>query len=118
MIDAYICDFIRTPFGRYAGVLSSVRADDLASHPLRMLIARYPHLDLEAIDDVILGCANQAGEDNRNLARIAMTAVNALETRGGRRAIATMCIGIGQGIAMLIENFDVIHCRYGCPCEW
>jgi acetyl-CoA acyltransferase len=72
MAEAYICDFVRTPIGRYAGALRDVRADDLAAHPLRVLMARYPDLDWEAVDDVILGCANQAGEDNRNIARMAL----------------------------------------------
>ena len=72
MAEAFICDFVRTPIGRYAGALRDIRADDLAAHPLRALMARYPHLDWEAVDDVILGCANQAGEDNRNIARMAL----------------------------------------------
>jgi len=71
MTDAFICDAVRTPVGRYGGVLSSVRADDLAAIPMAALIARNPSLDPKAIDDVFLGCANQAGEDNRNVARMA-----------------------------------------------
>ncbi len=65
MRDAFICDGIRTPIGRYGGALASVRADDLAAIPLRELLSRNPGLDPAAIDDVIFGCANQAGEDNR-----------------------------------------------------
>ncbi|CAO3439426.1 3-oxoadipyl-CoA thiolase [Azospirillum doebereinerae] len=72
MTDAFLCDAVRTPIGRYAGALSSVRADDLAAIPLKALLSRNPGLDPEAIDDVILGCANQAGEDNRNIARMAV----------------------------------------------
>jgi acetyl-CoA acyltransferase len=68
---AFICDAIRTPFGRYAGALSSVRADDLGAVPLKALMARNPQVDWGAITDVIYGCANQAGEDNRNVARMA-----------------------------------------------
>ncbi len=68
---AYICDAIRTPFGRYGGALSSVRTDDLGALPIKALIARNPGVDWEAIGDVIYGCANQAGEDNRNVARMA-----------------------------------------------
>ncbi len=68
---AFICDGTRTPFGRYGGALSSVRTDDLAALPLRALMARHARLDWEAIDDVIYGCANQAGEDNRNVAHMA-----------------------------------------------
>ncbi|HKD46835.1 MAG TPA: 3-oxoadipyl-CoA thiolase [Rhizomicrobium sp.] len=71
MAYAYICDGIRTPIGRYNGALAKIRADDLAALPLKALIARYKNLDLELIDEVILGCANQAGEDNRNVARMA-----------------------------------------------
>ncbi|NCT83666.1 MAG: 3-oxoadipyl-CoA thiolase [Comamonadaceae bacterium] len=67
---AYLCDALRTPFGRYGGSLSSVRADDLGAVPLRALMARHPQLDWEAVDDVLYGCANQAGEDNRNVARM------------------------------------------------
>jgi len=69
--EVFICDAIRTPVGKYGGVLSSVRTDDLATIPLKALVDRNPELDLEAIDDVILGCTNQAGEDNRNVARMA-----------------------------------------------
>ncbi|RZI80909.1 MAG: 3-oxoadipyl-CoA thiolase [Rubrivivax sp.] len=69
--DAFICDGLRTPFGRYGGALSSVRTDDLAAVPLRALLARNPGLDPALIDDVLYGCANQAGEDNRNVARMA-----------------------------------------------
>jgi 3-oxoadipyl-CoA thiolase len=71
MTDALICDAIRTPIGRYGGVLSGVRTDDLAAVPLAALVARNPSVDWQAVDDVVLGCANQAGEDNRNLARMA-----------------------------------------------
>lgn len=71
MSEAYVCYNIRTPFGRLNGSLAKVRADDLAAIPLRALAAHYPRLDLAAIDDVLLGCANQAGEDNRNVARMA-----------------------------------------------
>ena len=72
MADAYICDYIRTPIGRFGGALSSVRADDLGAIPLKALAERNPDLDLEAVADVIYGCANQAGEDNRNVARMSL----------------------------------------------
>ncbi|WP_242120477.1 3-oxoadipyl-CoA thiolase [Sphingomonas lacusdianchii] len=72
MPDAYICDAIRTPIGRLNGSLSSIRADDLAAIPLRALMERNPDVDWDAVDDVLLGCANQAGEDNRNVARMAV----------------------------------------------
>jgi acetyl-CoA acyltransferase len=70
--DAYICDAIRTPIGRYGGALASVRADDLAAIPLAALVSRNAKVDWGALDDVIFGCANQAGEDNRNVARMAL----------------------------------------------
>jgi acetyl-CoA acyltransferase len=72
MTSAYICDAIRTPFGRYGGALSSVRTDDLAAIPIKTLVERNPAVDWSALDDVIYGCANQAGEDNRNVARMAL----------------------------------------------
>jgi acetyl-CoA acyltransferase len=71
MTEAYIVDAVRTPFGRYAGALSGVRTDDLAALPIRELVRRHAGLDWAAIDDVVYGCANQAGEDNRNVARMA-----------------------------------------------
>jgi acetyl-CoA acyltransferase len=71
MNDAFICDAIRTPFGRYGGALKDVRADDLGAVPIKALIERNPGVDWRALDDVIYGCANQAGEDNRNVARMA-----------------------------------------------
>ncbi|AXQ94789.1 3-oxoadipyl-CoA thiolase [Cereibacter azotoformans] len=70
MTEVFICDYIRTPIGRYGGVLSSVRADDLGAVPLKALMARNGAVDWEAVDDVIFGCANQAGDDNRNVARM------------------------------------------------
>jgi acetyl-CoA acyltransferase len=71
MNDAFICDAIRTPFGRYGGVLKDVRADDLGAVPIKALIERNPGVDWRALGDMIYGCANQAGEDNRNVARMA-----------------------------------------------
>jgi 3-oxoadipyl-CoA thiolase len=71
IIPAFICDAIRTPFGRYGGMLSTLRADDLAAMPLAALMVRNPGVDWEQLNDVLLGCANQAGEDNRNVARMA-----------------------------------------------
>ena len=69
---AFICAALRTPIGRYGGALAAVRPDDLAAIPMRRLLADNPRLDAAAIDDVVLGCANQAGEDNRNVARMAL----------------------------------------------
>ncbi len=72
MNDAFICDAVRTPFGRYGGALAPIRTDDLAALPLRALMDRNPAVDWQTVDDVIFGCANQAGEDNRNVARMAL----------------------------------------------
>ena len=72
MNEVYLCDGVRTPFGRYGGALSSVRVDDLAALPLKALIERNANVDWAALDDVYYGCANQAGEDNRNVARMAV----------------------------------------------
>ncbi len=72
MTEAFICDYIRTPIGRFGGALSSVRADDLGAIPLKALMARNTSVDWAAVDDVIFGCANQAGEDNRNVARMSL----------------------------------------------
>jgi 3-oxoadipyl-CoA thiolase len=72
MNDVFICDAVRTPFGRYGGALATIRTDDLAAIPLRALVNRNPGVDWGAVDDVIFGCANQAGEDNRNVARMAL----------------------------------------------
>ncbi|MCW5596676.1 MAG: 3-oxoadipyl-CoA thiolase [Rhodocyclaceae bacterium] len=71
MKEAFICDAVRTPIGRYGGALAPIRADDLAALPIKALMARHPGLDWSAVDDLIYGCANQAGEDNRNVARMA-----------------------------------------------
>jgi 3-oxoadipyl-CoA thiolase len=70
--DVFLCDAVRTPIGRYAGALAKVRTDDLAAVPLRALMTRNPKVDWEKLDDVFFGCANQAGEDNRNVARMAL----------------------------------------------
>src|SRR5882757_6984279 len=83
MTEAFICDYVRTPIGRYAGALSSVRADDLAAIPIKALIDRNRQVDWSEVDDVILGCANQAGEDNRNLARMAGLLAGLPDSSGG-----------------------------------
>src|SRR5580765_8663115 len=72
MAEAFICDAVRTPIGRYAGSLAKVRTDDLAAVPLRALVARNAKVDWSKVDEVYFGCANQAGEDNRNVARMAL----------------------------------------------
>jgi len=83
MTNAFICDAVRTPIGRYGGALSSIRADDLAAIPIRALVERNPGVDWGELDDVILGCANQAGEDNRNLARMAALLAGLPDSSGG-----------------------------------
>jgi 3-oxoadipyl-CoA thiolase len=83
MTEAFICDAARTPIGRYGGSLAQVRADDLAAIPIRALKERNPQVDWDEIDDVILGCANQAGEDNRNLARMAALLAGLPDKSGG-----------------------------------
>ncbi len=111
MTDAWICDAVRTPIGRYGGALSAVRADDLGAVPLRALLERQPSLDPAAIDDVVYGCANQAGEDNRNVARMAVllaglpptvpaATVNRL-CGSGMNAIANLADAIRSGGARL-----------------
>ena len=83
MNEAFICDAVRTPIGRYGGALAGVRADDLAAIPMRALLARNPKLDPAAIEEVLYGCANQAGEDNRNVARMALLLAGLPETVPG-----------------------------------
>lgn len=90
MADAFLCDAIRTPIGRFGGALAAVRADDLAALPIKALIERNPGVDWRAVDDVILGCANQAGEDNRNVARMA-TLLAALPKEVSGSTINRLC---------------------------
>ena len=71
--EVFLCDAVRTPIGRYGGALAKVRTDDLAAIPIRALIKRHPNIDWSALDEVVLGCANQAGEDNRNVAHRRLT---------------------------------------------
>ncbi|SFK05469.1 3-oxoadipyl-CoA thiolase [Celeribacter neptunius] len=104
MTDVYICDYIRTPVGRYGGALSSVRADDLGAIPLKALAERNPSMDLAAIDDVIFGCANQAGEDNRNVARMSLLLAGYPETVSG----TTMNRLCGSGMDAIIAGARAI----------
>lgn len=112
MRDAYICDYIRTPIGRFGGALATVRADDLGAIPLKALIERNAAVDWEAVDDVIFGCANQAGEDNRNVARMSLllaglpvsvsgTTINRL-CGSGMDAVITAARAIRSGEAELM----------------
>ena len=115
---AYICDAVRTPFGRYGGALSGVRADDLAAITLRALIDRHPSLDWSRVDDVVLGCANQAGEDNRNVARMAVLLAGLPETVPGTTvnrlcgssldavAIAARAIASGEASLMIAGGVE------------
>jgi 3-oxoadipyl-CoA thiolase len=112
MTDAFICDAVRTPFGRYGGALSSVRSDDLGAIPIKALMARNPKVDWQAVEDVIYGCANQAGEDNRNVARMsALLAGLPLQVPGvtvnrlcgsGLDALGTAARAIKSGEAQLM----------------
>jgi 3-oxoadipyl-CoA thiolase len=110
--EAFVCDAVRTPIGRYGGALAQVRADDLAAIPIRELVRRNPKVDWNALDEVILGCANQAGEDNRNVARMALllaglpecvagTTVNRL-CGSGMDAIGTAARAVRCGEAELV----------------
>src|SRR5438067_3994412 len=83
MAEAFICDAARTPIGRYAGALAKVRADDLAAVPIKALVKRNPEVDWAALDEVYLGCANQAGEDNRNVARMTLLLAGLPDSVGG-----------------------------------
>ncbi|WP_254022281.1 3-oxoadipyl-CoA thiolase [Mesorhizobium escarrei] len=98
MSEAFICSFVRTPIGRYGGALSPVRADDLGAIPLKALLERYPGVDFEAVDDVVFGCANQAGEDNRNVARMSLLLAGLPHTVSGT-TINRLC---GSGMEALI----------------
>lgn len=109
MAEAYICAFVRTPIGRYAGALSSLRADDLGTLPLRALIERFPKIDFEAIDDVIFGCANQAGEDNRNVARMSLLLAGLPATISGT-TINRLC---GSGMDAVITAARAIKSGEG-----
>src|SRR4051812_42784033 len=83
MTSAFLCDGVRTPFGRYGGALSGLRTDDLAALPIQSLMARHSSVDWARLDDVVYGCANQAGEDNRNVARMALLLAGLPETVPG-----------------------------------
>ena len=109
MTEAFICDAVRTPIGRYGGSLSSLRTDDLAAHPIRALRDRHPALDWDRIDDVILGCANQAGEDNRNLARMA-SLLAGLPVAVPGTTINRLC---GSGMDAVLTAARTIKCGEG-----
>ena len=125
MRDVFICDAIRTPIGRFGGGLSTVRADDLAALPIKALIERNPSVDWTAVDEVFLGCANQAGEDNRNVARMALLLAGLPDSipgvtlnrlcASGMDAIGTAFRAIASGemelaIAGGVESMSTWHC--------
>jgi 3-oxoadipyl-CoA thiolase len=106
MSEAFLCDAVRTPFGRYGGALSGVRADELAAAPIKALLARNPYLGAKAADDVILGCANQAGEDNRNVARMAaLLAGLPVEVPGV--TVNRLC---GSGMEAIVQAARAVRC--------
>ncbi|MCC7427463.1 MAG: 3-oxoadipyl-CoA thiolase [Alphaproteobacteria bacterium] len=109
MMDAFICDYVRTPIGRFAGSLSSVRPDDLGAVPLKALMARNQKCDWAALDDVIYGCANQAGEDNRNVARMSLLLAGMPETVPGA-TVNRLC---GSGMEAIIMAARAIKAGEG-----
>ena len=106
MTEAYLCDAIRTPIGRYGGSLATVRSDDLAALPIKALMQRHPEVDWAALDDVIYGCANQAGEDNRNVARMAALLAG-LPTSAPGATINRLC---GSGLDAVGTAARAIKC--------
>lgn len=106
MADAYIVDAVRTPFGRLRGALSGIRTDDLAALPIRELVRRHPQIDSMAIDDVMLGCANQAGEDNRNVARMALLLAGMPDSVPGV-TVNRLC---GSGLEAVAQAARAIRC--------
>ncbi len=106
MTEAFVCDAVRTPIGRFGGALASVRTDDLAAHPIQALMARNPALDWAALDDVYYGCANQAGEDNRNVARMAGLIAGLPESVPGT-TVNRLC---GSGLEAVTQAARAIRC--------
>ena len=108
-MDAYICDGVRTPFGRYGGALADVRTDDLAAHALRALLARHEPGVAAGLDDVVLGCANQAGEDNRNVARMALLLAGVAQSVPGI-TVNRLC---ASGLEAVVHAARAIRCGDG-----
>ena len=118
MKDAFIVDAVRTPIGSFGGTLAPVRADDLAAHVLRELVKRHPSLDPATIDDVILGCANQAGEDNRNVARMALLLAGLPITVPGETVNRLCASGMGAVVnAGLTPRAPETHVRVVTPTD-
>jgi acetyl-CoA acetyltransferase len=112
MSDAFICDAVRTPIGRYGGGLSTIRCDDLAAIPIKALVERNPKLDAARIEDVIYGCANQAGEDNRNVARMAGLLAGLPEEVAGV-TVNRLC---GSGIQSIISAAHAVMVGEASTC--
>src|SRR3989442_13677403 len=115
METAYICDAVRTPFGRYGGTLASIRTDDLAAIPIRALVGRNAGVDWNAVDDVVYGCANQAGEDNRNVARMALLLAGLPKEMPGttvNRLCGSSLDGVATGAGRdKINEGGLVNCR-------
>jgi acetyl-CoA acyltransferase len=109
MTRVFVCDYIRSPIGRYGGALAAMRADDLATHPVQALMARHPRLDWGALDQVVMGAANQAGEDNRNLARMVVL-LSGLPESVPAHTINRLC---ASGMDALIAGARQIQCGEG-----
>src|SRR5262249_17281527 len=105
--DVFVCDAVRTPIGRYGRVLGQVRTDDLAAIPIRALIKRHPDVDWSALDEVVLGCANQAGEDNRNVARMALLLAGLPDSVPGL-TVNRLC---ASGLNAIRDAARAIRCR-------
>src|SRR5579862_842216 len=105
MGDVFICDAVRTPIGRFGGSLAKVRADDLAAAPIKALMAKHPNLEWSAVDDVVFGCANQAGEDNRNVARMALLLAGIPSSVPGR-TVNRLC---GSGLQAVLDAAATIR---------
>jgi len=115
MQEVFIVDAVRTPIGKYGGALASVRPDDLLAHVIKALVQRNPSLSLDAIEDVIAGAANQAGEDNRNVARMAALLAD-LPTSVGGNTVNRLC---ASGLQAIMDASRAIMCGDGCIyCRW
>src|SRR5918912_77816 len=105
MANAFICEGVRTPIGRYGGALAQVRAGDLAAFPFKALRAKFPNADWEAIEEVIYGCTNQAGEDNRNVARMALLLAGIPQSVPGV-TVNRLC---GSGLEAVVQGCRMIR---------
>ena len=106
-MDAFICDAVRTPIGRFGGNLASMRSDDMAANVIRGLMARHPSLDPSRIDEVVFGCANQAGEDNRNVARMA-SLLAGLPAEVPASTINRLCASGMDAVVMAARGINVV----------